>query len=421
MRWQLHGLWKNPDFRCLWTGQVVSQLGSGITGIALPVTAVLVLAATPVQMGILTSLDGLAILLFGLFAGVWVDRLPRRPLMIAMDLGRALLLLSIPLAAFLGILQLGQLYLVAALVGIGGVFFDAAAPTLLPSMIQSPEELIEGNSKLGMADALAEIAGPTAAGALVQLLSPPLAIACDALSFLISALCLRGIRGMESVPSIRSKRQKVWQESKEGLLFVLREPRLLALVGSAGLFNFTGIFIGTLYAFYVIRDLHVTPLILGVLIAAGGLSSLLGAWMAERVIKRFGPGRVVGCALAFYGITGIFVPLVTTPTSLVIAVLLTSQLVGDMGVSIYQISELSLRQTLTPPALQGRVNSTVQFLTRGVLPPGALIAGLLASLIGVRWTLMMGVLGVTAAGLWLRFSPVRHVQTLVMPAESEQA
>src|SRR5581483_4159217 len=273
------------------------------------------------------------------------------------------------------------------------------APTLLPSMIQSPEELIEGNSKLGMADALAEIAGPTAAGALVQLLSPPLAIACDALSFLISALCLRGIRGMESVPSIRSKRQKVWQESKEGLLFVLREPRLLALVGSAGLFNFTGIFIGTLYAFYVIRDLHVTPLILGVLIAAGGLSSLLGAWMAERVIKRFGPGRVVGCALAFYGITGIFVPLVTTPTSLVIAVLLTSQLVGDMGVSIYQISELSLRQTLTPPALQGRVNSTVQFLTRGVLPPGALIAGLLASLIGVRWTLMMGVLGVTAAGL----------------------
>lgn len=419
MRWQLRGLWKNPNFRRLWIGQVVSRLGNGITSIALPVTAVLVLEATPAQMGILTSLDGLAILLFGLFVGVWVDRLPRLPLMIAIDLGRALLLLSIPLAAFLGFLQLGLLYLIAALVGIGGIFFDAAAPTLLPSMVQTPAELIEGNSKLGMADALAEIGGPMAAGILVQFLSPPLAIICDALSFLISAFCLHGMHEVESILAIRLKRQKVWQESKEGLVFILREPRLRVLVGSASLFNFTGIFIGTLYALYVIRDLHVMPLILGVLISVGGLSSLFGAWMAERIIKRFGPGRVVGSALAFYGITGIFVPLVTAPTGLVIAVLLTSQLVGDIGASLYLISELSLRQSLTPPTLQGRVNASVQFLTRGVQPLGALLAGLLASLIGVRWTLMIGVLGVTTAGLWLRFSPVRHIQALIMPGKDE--
>jgi len=183
------GLWKNSDFVKLWLGQTVSHFGSGITGIALPLTAVLILAATPVQMGILGALDGVSVLVIGLLAGVWVDRVRRRPLMIATDLGRAFILSTIPLAALIGVLHIVQLYIVAALAGMLTVIFTVASSAYLPSLIPQ-ESLIEGNSKLGMSDALAEIGGPAVAGPLVQLLSAPFAIWFDALSFLFSACCL---------------------------------------------------------------------------------------------------------------------------------------------------------------------------------------------------------------------------------------
>src|SRR2546427_4204136 len=187
MKRRLKGLWDNGDFVKLWVGQTISNFGSGITGIALPLTAVLVLAATPTQMGILAALDGAAVFVFGLVAGVWVDRLRRRPILIIADIGRAVLLGSIPLVALLGILHLGQLYIVAGLTGILTVFFNVAYESFLPSLIPT-EQLVEANSKLGMSDALAEIGGPGSAGALVQLLGAPLTIGFDALSFLLSAL-----------------------------------------------------------------------------------------------------------------------------------------------------------------------------------------------------------------------------------------
>src|SRR5437763_14810396 len=186
MRRYLTGLWNNSDFVKLWLGQTVSQFGSGITGIALPLTAVLVLAATPAQMGILGALDGIAVLVIGLLAGIWVDRVRRRPLLIATDLGRAFILSTIPLAALLGVLRIGQLYVVAALAGMLTVLFNVANPAFLPSLIPQ-ESLVEGDSKLGMSDSLAEIGGPAVAGPLVQLISAPFAILFDALSFLFSS------------------------------------------------------------------------------------------------------------------------------------------------------------------------------------------------------------------------------------------
>src|SRR6266704_6466646 len=186
MRQYRTGLWKNSDFVKLWLGQTVSHFGSGITGIALPLTAVLILAATPAQMGILGALDGVSVLVIGLLAGVWVDRVRRRTVLIATDLGRAFILSTIPLAALLGVLRIGQLYIVAALAGMLTVIFTVASSAYVPSLIPH-ESLIEGNSKLGMSDALAEIGGPAVAGPLVQLLSAPFAILFDALSFLFSA------------------------------------------------------------------------------------------------------------------------------------------------------------------------------------------------------------------------------------------
>jgi hypothetical protein len=232
MRWHLTGLWRNSDFVKLWLGQTVSNFGSGITGIALPLTAVLVLAATPAQMGILGAVDGVSVLLIGLLAGVWVDRVRRRPLMIATDLGRAFVLSTIPLAALLGVLGLGQLYIVAALAGMLTVIFNVASPAFLPSLI-AQESLIEGNSKLGMSDSLAEIGGPAVAGPLVQLISAPFAILFDALSFLFSACCLGLIHTREPPPPAQEQHKSLWDDLLEGLHLVLKNPLLRALATSS--------------------------------------------------------------------------------------------------------------------------------------------------------------------------------------------
>lgn len=401
-------LWKNSDFVKLWLGQTVSHFGSGITGIALPLTAVLILAATPVQMGILGALDGVSVLVIGLLAGVWVDRVRRRPLMIATDLGRALILSTIPLAALLGVLHIVQLYIVAALTGMLTIIFTVASSAYLPSLIPQ-ESLVEGNSKLGMSDALAEIGGPAVAGPLVQLLSAPFAILFDALSFLFSACCLGLVRKPEPHPPTREQRTSIWSDLIEGLRLVLKNPLLRSLTGSAGIFSLFGNFVGALYALYVIRQIGASPIFLGLLVATGGLSALLGAILAERVVRRFGLGKTVGIGLFMYGATGLLIPLAGGSVTFALFLLFLSQLLGDASISIYFIAEVSLRQSLVPASLLGRTNATMQFLSQGVAPLGALLAGVLGGMIGLRLTIFIGVLGIMLAGTWLLLSPVRKV------------
>lgn len=406
MRRYRTGLWSNPDFVKLWLGQTVSQFGSGITGIALPLTAVLILAATPAQMGILGALDGVSVLVIGLLAGVWVDRVRRRPLLIATDLGRAFVLGTVPLAALLGVLGIGHLYIVAALAGMLTVIFTVAHSAYLPSLIPQ-ESLVEANSKLAMSDALAEISGPAVAGSLVQLISAPFALLFDALSFLFSACCLGLIRTPEpSLPAIE-KRKSIWSDLVEGLRLVIKNPLLRALAGSAGVFSLFGNFIGALYALYVIRQVGAPPIFLGLLVATGGVSAFVGAIMAERVVLRFGLGRTVGMGLFMYGATGLLVPLAGGSVTLALSLLFLSQLLGDASVSIYFIAEVSLRQSIVPANVLGRTNAGIQFLSQGVAPLGALLAGILGTLIGLRLTILIGVLGVMLAGTWLLLSPVR--------------
>lgn len=394
------GLWHNPDFVKLWTGQTISNFGSGITGVALPLTAVLVLSASAAQMGILGALDGLAVVIFGLLAGVWVDRVRRRPLLIASDLGRAFLLGSIPLAALFGVLSMPQLYVVAALAGILTVFFNVADESYLPSLIPQGQ-LVEANSKLGMSDSLAEMSGPALAGPLVQLLSAPLAIAFDALSFLASALGVGLIRTPEAPPKPPAQQQRAWRESIEGLRTLWQDSRLRALAISGGVFNFFGNFIGTLYILYIVRELHITAIIVGFLVAAGGVSALAGTFIAGRVIRRIGLGPSIGGMLTFYGLTGSLTVLASGPLWLAATFLFAAQLIGDASASIYFIAEVSLRQSIIPNDLLGRVNASMQLVTRGALPISAILAGILGDMIGLRPTIAIGVLGVIAAGLWL--------------------
>lgn len=410
-------LWRHPDFVKLWTGQTVSKFGSHITGVALPLTAVLTLSATPAQMGVLAALGSLPVLLLGLPAGAWVDRLRRRPLLIAADVGRAVLLLSIPIAALLHTLRIEQLYLVALLTGALTVFFDVADPAFLPTIVP-PEQLVEGNSTLGAGTSVAEIAGPTLAGGLVQWLSAPFAITIDAASFIFSALCLGAVRAREPEPARAAERQHIGVEIVEGLRVVLRQPLLRALAGTMATFTFFGNFIGTLYMIYIVRVLYVPAAAVGVLIGLGGVGALVGALLAAPVTRRLGVGKTLIVAMAFYGVTGLVIPLAGGPTFVAVGMLAAGQLIGDIAISVYLINDVSLRQSVIPSFMLGRANASMQVLERGIGPLGALLAGILGGsvLLGMRGTILIGVLGVIISSLWLVFSPVRTLQTRETPA-----
>ncbi len=401
------GLWKNRNFVKLWIAQTISKLGNGVTSIALPLTAVLVLNATPAQMGVLSALEGLAVLLVGLFAGVWVDRLRRRPVLIATDLGRAALLLSVPLATFFGLLHMAQLYLVVALIGVLTVFFQSADHAFLPTLIQQ-EELVEGNSKLGASDSIAEIGGLSLAGLLVQWVTAPLAILFDVGSFLFSAWCVGRIRVAEPPPK-HARQQPFWRELAEGIRIIVGHPVLRVLAGSAFLLAFFGNFYAALYSLYVVREIGASPAILGFLIAAGGIGALVGAFFEQRVVRRFGIGKTLVGARMIACIFGLLTPLAHGPVVVAVTLLFISQLAGDLFYAIYQMSEVSLRQMIIPANLLGRVNASMQVLTRGLGAGGALIAGALGQQIGTRPTLLIAALGFILTACWLLCSPVRRV------------
>jgi Na+/melibiose symporter-like transporter len=261
--------------------------------------------------------------------------------LIATDLGRAFLLSTIPLAALFGALHIEQLYFVAAMVGMLTVLFNVVQSAFLPSLIP-PESLVEANSKLGISDSLAEIGGPATAGPLVQLISAPFALLFDALSFLFSACCLGLIHTPELPPAVLEQRKSIWHDLVEGLRAVLKNPLLRALAVSAGIFSLFGNFIGALYTLYIIRQLGAPAIFLGLLVATVGVSALVGALMAERVVRRFSLGMTVGVGLFMYGATGLLIPLAGGSLALALSLLFLSQLIGDASVSIYLIAEVML-------------------------------------------------------------------------------
>ncbi len=411
----LTGLWRHPDFVRLWLGRTVSRFGSHIGGTALSLTAVLALRATPAQMGLLAALESAPLLAVGLVAGVWVDRLRRRPIMLAADFGRAALLTSIPLAALLGRLRMEHLYVVAALAGLLTVFFDVADQSLLPTLVP-PERLAEGNGKLAASDSLAEIGGQAMAGGLVQLLGGPAAILVDAASFLCSALCVGSIRAPEP-PVSTGRGHGLWREIIAGLRVALGHPLLRALAGSAATATFFGNFIGALYALYVIRTLGLPVSMVGILVAAGGVGALAGALVAGRVVRRFGLGPTLcGTALVAGGAQALN-PLAHGPAIVSVALLLAAQLVGDIAYAIRAIRADSLRQAVAPGRQLGRVTASMRVLTEGTAPLGALVGGALGGAIGPRPTLATAACGLLLAALWLFLSPVRTLHEL--PAATE--
>ena len=407
------GLWRQPDFLKLWAGQAVSEIGSRISRTAVPLTAVLVLGASEFQMGILSGASAATVLIFGLFAGAWADRLRRRPILIAADLGRAAALGSIPLAAALGRLTIGHLYVVAAAAGVLTALFDVAYQAYLPSLVER-ENLLEGNSKLAMSGAVAEVAGPGLTGVLVEWITAPMAILFDAVSFLCSALSVWLIRKPERRPEPRPE-PHLGREIAEGLRAAWSDPLLRALAARTITAAFFLGFPASLYILFVMRDLGLRAALLGVIIAVGGAGSLIGAWFAEGLARRFGSGRTLIGSAAAIGAASLLVPL-AHGSAAAAAFLIAAQL-GDVAWPVYTVTETSLRQAVTPDRLLGRVNSAMHLLFWGVLPAGALAGGALAQAIGMRATLALGAAGVLLSALWLVFSPVRSRRLLAAAGE----
>ncbi len=409
MRRPMTGLWANRDFLRLWAAQTVSFVGSQVTLVALPLTAVLSLQASPAQMGMLRAVELAPALLIGLVAGAWVDRVRRRPILISADIGRALLLGAIPLAAALGILSIGPLYAVAFLVGILTVFFDVAHLSLLPALVPA-DRLIEGNSKLEVSRSVAMVAGPGFAGLLVQLITAPLAIAVDALSFLVSALFLLRIRTPEQAPAASSSRRNILADVADGLRAVWGQPLLRAMALSLCVFNLFYSMVGAVYVLFVVRELHLTPGVLGLIYAVGSLGFPLGATFAGRAARRWGVGPTIVWGAGVSDAAFLLVPLAGGAPAAAAAILIAAQMLATLAGPMTAINQLSLRQAITPMHILGRVNATMRVISLGAAPLGALLAGGLGSQLGLRPTLAIGVLGLQLGFLVLLLSPLRTMR-----------
>jgi MFS family permease len=400
-----------PDFTKLWVGQSISLVGSQVTLLALPLTAAVFLGATPLQMGILSAIESLPALIFGLMAGVWVDRHKRRPVLIAADIGRALVLAAIPLTALLGVLRIEVLYIVGFLAGGLGLFFNVAYRSYLPSLV-SKERLVQANSRLELSNSVAEIIGPGAAGGLVQLLGAPLAIAVDAVSFLVSAFSLGRIRTPEPALQSSDEEQNLGREIKDGLRLVFGENRLRALAGCITTLSLFNAVFEAVQILFLTRQLGLSAGWLGVIFASGSVGFLLGALAAGWVTGRIGLGRSLVLGVIVTGASDLLVPLAGRLHVLfaVVGMLILAQFFFGLGLTIFQIGQVSLRQSLTPDRLQGRMNATLSMLSWGIVPLGGLLGGVLGQTLGLSPTLVLAALGEMMAVSWLVFSPVRLIR-----------
>jgi MFS family permease len=402
------GLWHHLDFRRLWIGETVSQFGTQVTFLALPLVAILVLHASTFEVGVLTALDTAGFLVVGLPAGAWVDRMRFRSVLIVNDVVRAIALGSIPLAHALDVLTIGQLYVVALVAGISTVFFDVAYQSYLPELVDRTA-LVEGNAKLQASESVSQIAGPSLGGALIQALTAPGAIVIDALSFLWSAAWVGAIQARPPKPERKPDRH-LGREIKEGVAFVVHNRMLRAIAmctGSSNLFSAIAFAV-----FYVLlaRELDVPPGLIGLIMATSAIGGLIGSFLAGRLAARFGQGPTIWMSAAAGAPLGFVAPFVHKDWSLVLLAL--AQILWWGVVVVYNITQVSFRQGLCPPELLGRMNATMRFLVWGTMPLGGLIGGVLGEAIGVRETLFVAAVGGCLPFVPVFLSPLRRMREL---------
>ncbi len=397
--WPRGGLWRHREFLHLWAAQAVSAVGSRITRTAIPVIAVLAVDGSAVELGLLSAISVGPGAIVGLVAGGRIDRAAKRPILIGADLVRAVLVATIPIAAWLGALTMTQLYVVAGLMGCASTLFQMTDNAYLPALIGT-RDLVDGNAKLETTESIAEISGPGLAGVLIELLTAPITMLVDAATYVWSALLLSRIRATES-PAPATDDDSLAQDIRTGLRACWHEPLVRPLLVASAVSTLSWGFFFALYMLYTLDDLALSPGVVGAIISVGGVGALLGALLSRRTAAALGTGKAMFACLLLGQAGALLIPLAAGPTAAVIALLVGHQLLGDGFVTAYQIQAVSLRQAALPLHVLARANGVFTVVHSALLPIGALIAGVAGEALGVRTAVWIGVVGGTAAPLAL--------------------
>jgi len=402
-------LFRHADFRRLWTADTVSQAGTAVTLIALPLVAIRTLHATPFQAGLLVTFEYLAFLLIGLPAGAWVDRMRRRPVMITGDLARAVLLASVPVAYWLDALTLPQLYAVAFGLSVFTAFFDVAYGSYLPHLVDD-SQLVEANVKLEAARSTTQVGGPGIGGALVGLLTAPVALVVNTVTFVLSALFLWRIDRVEPVRE-SAPETSLKEDIAEGLRFVFGNRLLRSITLTAAISNLCGTIGASMLLVLLAGELHLSPFLCGLVFTAEAVGGLIGSLLVVRVADRIGQGQAMCASVVLSGVLWLLaLPMYQADWRFAIAVAL--QGLGWVVFMTFKITGVAFRQQLCPKPLLGRMTATVRFVVWGAMPVGALIGGLLGESLGVRQAMWVGALGELLAVLPVLFSPLRGMREL---------
>ncbi|HWP63504.1 MAG TPA: MFS transporter, partial [Candidatus Binatia bacterium] len=402
----------------LWAAETISQFGTQVSLLAVPLVAIVLLEATPFEVGLLGTVEFLPFILFSLPAGAWVDRLRRRPLLIVGDLGRALSLASIPIAYELGVLTIWQLYLVGFVNGILTVFFDVAYQAYLPSLVDR-DQIVEGNSKLEISRSAAQIGGPGLGGLLIGLLTAPVAVVIDALSYLGSALFVWRIRRPEPAPGTTAEgdppRPSMRAEVVEGIRYVLGQPLLRSIAACTALSNLFGTVGFAVYLVFLVRIIGLSAEQIGLVASLGNVSTLVGAVTAAAVARRLGVGPTIIASAILFG-PGLVLVALAPAGPAAIPLLVAAGLLFGLSTIVYNINQVSLRQAITPTRLQGRMNATMRFIVWGTIPLGQIAGGALGTVVGLRETIWIGAVGSLFAFLPLLVGPLRRLREVPAPA-----
>lgn len=408
-------LWRDRNFLTMWSGQAFSQFGAQITELALPVLAVLLLQATEFDVGLLGAAGTAAFLLVGLPAGAWIDRLRKRHVMVVADVIRALALAALPLLWWAGLLEIWHLIVVALVMGVATVFFDVSYQSVVPSLVPA-NHIAEANGKLESTAQLAGIAGPAAGGWLIGVITAPFAVLITAVTYLVSAAALLRTRDSEHVAP-RHDHDPLVTSIREGLRWVFGNVHLRRIVGTTGVSNFFSTLTFTLLPLFLLRTLDFSPAQMGVIFAVGAVGGFVGALVTPRILRRLGEARTIPVSAIVFSLIALLLPVAALVPSVAFPLLLAQSFLGTFSVLLYNITQVTFRQRITPPRLLGRMNASIRFCVWGVMPIAALLAGGLGTWLGVTTTMWIGAVGALASALFVVTGPFWRMRELPTPGE----
>lgn len=405
------GVLRNKDFAKLWAGESVSLVGTQVTQFTMPLVAILSLNATVFQVGVLNALRFVPVIVLSLFAGVWLDRVRRRPVLIGCALASAVVIGLVPITSVTGVLSIGLLYAVVTLAGALSMTFDVGALSYVPFLVER-RHLAQGNGMIQTSTAFAGVAGPGLAGFLVGLITAPITLSVDAVSYLFSAAGLISIRKREPAPAAPAQDTSMWRSVAEGLRTVYGNSLLRAMLTQGTMMNLAyGIFI-TVFVVYAIRALGLSALQLGIVMAAAAVGSMTGAMLASRVTRALGLGRTMTATVILVSAAPLLLLIPRNASLPAIAVMITAQFCYGVSLTMNNVNAITIRQVATPPRLLARMNATYRMQLYGAAPIGMFAGGLLGTTYGLRTALVIGLIGIAIPVIWIFFSPVFRLKEM---------